>query len=138
MHTFHLFRANVLTSTLRDYVENWNGCFFAGKFVDEGFRLLKIIKLEQPLVPPGFELVKELDDLGTMARDHFERAIKPTLRKSSWRENLDPVTPIAPVPLTPLAMTSDQKRIADLEEKVWLLLDWKASMEAKERPAVAA
>ena len=68
-----------------------------------------------------------------MAHDHFERAIKPTLR-----ENLDPVTQIAPVPPTPLAMTSDQKRIADLEEKVWLLLDWKASMEAKERPAVAA
>ena len=84
--------------TLRDYVENWNGCFIAGKLVDKGFRLLKIIKLEQPLVPPWFELVKEPDDLGTMARDHFERAIKPTLRKSSWRENLDPVTPIAPVP----------------------------------------
>ena len=104
-----------MTGTLRDYVENWNGCFFAGKFVDEGFRLLQIIKLEQPLVPPWHELVK--DDLGAMARDHFERAIKPTLR-----ENLDPVTPIAPVPPTPLAMTSDQKRIADLEEKVRLLL----------------
>ena len=128
-----------MTSTLRDYVENWNGCFFAGKLVDEGFRLLNIIKLEQPLVPSWYQLVNEIGDLSAMARDHYDQVIKPslkkpTLRRSSSSESLDSDAPAVPAFTNLLAKISERYRIAKLEEKMRVVMEWKAKLEANEKP----
>lgn len=84
-------------------------CFFPGKVLDEGFRILNEIALGKPLrnEESGFQMpytsadrcLTEFYDLTTMATEYFESAIRPSLEKceknrfqnqlAQWCDNVD-------------------------------------------------
>lgn len=56
-------------------------CYFPGKFIDEAFRLFRLIRLKKPLDEPDYQLVTELHDLKWMAVEHFHKELEPSLMK---------------------------------------------------------
>ena len=67
-----------LSLTFKEYVDSKRCCFIPGKVIDEIFSILRRIKEDQN-PPRSSEILQELEDLSTMARDHFETKMVPTL-----------------------------------------------------------
>lgn len=63
----------------RNHIEGREICFFPGKFIDEAFRLLRLVQREKPLGQKFYDLVTELRDLETMAKNHHDKVLKPRL-----------------------------------------------------------
>lgn len=115
--------------TLGKHVEEKKICYFAGKFVDEALRILRLIQNEQPLGQSRLGLITEFTDLRVMAMDYFEKVLKPALLKTAPKWTPSPLTLGAlasgtSVPRKPLALeslesgTSPQSRILALEKEV--------------------
>ena len=115
--------------TLGKHVEEKKICYFAGKFVDEALRILRLIQNEQPLGQSRLGLITEFTDLRVMAMDYFEKVLKPALLKTAPKWTPSPLTLGAlasgtSVPRKPLAVeslesgTSPQSRILALEKEV--------------------
>ena len=77
--------ADKLRLALEDFVEKGKICYFAGKLTDEAVRILRLIKLEQPLADHPFEITMELTDLRVMAQEYFERELEPRLQRKALR-----------------------------------------------------
>ena len=71
-------RISLLSLTFKEYVDSKRCCFIPGKVIDEIFSILRRIKEDQN-PPRSSEILQELEDLSTMARDHFETKMVPTL-----------------------------------------------------------
>ena len=66
----------MLRSTFQEYVDSKRCCYIPGKVIDEIFSILRRIKEDEN---PQVEIRQELDDLSTMAKEHFVKKIVPTL-----------------------------------------------------------
>lgn len=83
-------RLSMLSMTYTKHIEHGYTCFIPGKVVDEGFRVLRSIKnclsfhsprLEYQSVPRSYEFLMEFRDISSMAMEHFDDQILPTIKK---------------------------------------------------------
>lgn len=52
-----------------------------GKYLDEAYRLIRIVVKEQPFAEKYYDLTRELRDLEMMASEYFEEELEPALKK---------------------------------------------------------
>lgn len=52
-----------------------------GKFLDEGYRLIRLVVQEQPLAERYFDITREFCDLEMMGSEFFEEELEPALKK---------------------------------------------------------
>jgi len=63
------------------YVRSNHVCFYMGKYLDEAYRLIRIVVSEQPMAESAHEVGRELRDLESMGREFFEDELEPALKK---------------------------------------------------------
>lgn len=74
-------RMSMLSMTYTKYIDLNLCCFIPGKIVDEVMAILSLINsTTRPL--RAHEVLQELRDISSMAIDHFDDKIAPTLKKS--------------------------------------------------------
>ncbi|XP_022090887.1 F-box only protein 28-like [Acanthaster planci] len=73
-------RLSLLSMTYSKYMDLQLCCFIPGKVIDEAFAVLHHVQHAQDLQPMS-ELLKELRDISSMAIEHFDEEIVPTLKK---------------------------------------------------------
>ncbi|XP_062584313.1 F-box only protein 28-like [Saccostrea cucullata] len=72
-------RLSLLGMTYMRYMDMGLCCFIPGKVLDELFRILNTLK--HPQQPPrAHEFLQELRDISSMAMEHFEEKIAPSLK----------------------------------------------------------
>jgi len=73
-------RLSLLSMTYYKYTVLGVFCFIPGKVLDECYRVLReVIVHKNP--PKSYELLQELRDISSMAMEHFEEHIVPTMKK---------------------------------------------------------
>ncbi|XP_038045173.1 F-box only protein 28-like [Patiria miniata] len=73
-------RLSLLSMTYSKYMDLQLCCFIPGKVIDEAFAVLRHVQHAKDLLPMS-ELLKELRDISSMAIEHFDEEIVPTLKK---------------------------------------------------------
>ncbi|VDO50145.1 unnamed protein product [Onchocerca flexuosa] len=76
-------RYALLSMTFRKYIDNDSCCFIAGKVLDEGFSVLRMLDscIKRKVQPPETqESLKDIRDYSSMAMEYFEEQIAPALR----------------------------------------------------------
>lgn len=74
-------RLSLLSMTYYKYTVIGVFCFIPGKVLDECYRVLReVIVHKNP--PKSYELLQELRDISSMAMEHFEEHIVPTMKKN--------------------------------------------------------
>lgn len=73
-------RISMLNMTFMKYIENNLCCFIPGKVLDEVQRLLGLVENSKGPIPRTHELLQEMRDISSMAMEHFEENILPSLR----------------------------------------------------------
>ncbi|WKX99547.1 hypothetical protein Q1695_014433 [Nippostrongylus brasiliensis] len=80
-------RFSIMTMTYRKFIDMKVTCFIPGKVLDEFFRIIDILKKSHDrggsLGIDIHELLKDLRDLSSMAMEHFEEHVQPSLTGSS-------------------------------------------------------
>ncbi|KAK6742689.1 hypothetical protein RB195_010133 [Necator americanus] len=80
-------RFSIMTMTYRKFIDMKASCFIPGKVLDEFFRIIDILKKSHDrggtLTIDIHELLKDLRDLSSMAMEHFEEHVQPSLTTSS-------------------------------------------------------
>lgn len=86
----------MLSMTFTKYIEMGLCCFIPGKVLDEAFRVLRIVNnsstpsprnLQYPNLPRPYEFLQEYRDISSMAMEHFDDKILPTIREKMRPEN---------------------------------------------------
>ena len=72
-------RISLLSMTFLKYVDMNLCCFIPGKVIDEIFTVLRCIQDEET-PPRAFEVLQELRDISSMAIEHFDENIAPSLQ----------------------------------------------------------
>jgi len=72
-------RISLLSMTFLKYVDMNLCCFIPGKVIDEIFSVLRCIQDEET-PPRAFEILQELRDISSMAIEHFDENIAPSLQ----------------------------------------------------------
>ncbi|VDK80142.1 unnamed protein product [Litomosoides sigmodontis] len=76
-------RYALLSMTFRKYIDNDSCCFIAGKVLDEGFSVLRMLDscIKRRVQPPETqESLRDIRDYSSMAMEYFEEQIAPALR----------------------------------------------------------
>ncbi|CAG2208560.1 F-box only protein 28-like [Mytilus galloprovincialis] len=78
-------RLSLLSMTYMRYIDTGLCCFIPGKVLDELLKILKALQrtTKQPTTdqpPRAHEFLQELRDISSMAMEHFEEKIAPTLK----------------------------------------------------------
>ncbi|KAL4003858.1 F-box domain family protein [Acanthocheilonema viteae] len=76
-------RYALLSMTFRKYIDNDSCCFIAGKVLDEGFSVLRMLDscVKRKVQPPETqESLRDIRDYSSMAMEYFEEQIAPALR----------------------------------------------------------
>ncbi|KAM3715880.1 F-box only protein [Dirofilaria immitis] len=76
-------RYALLSMTFRKYIDNDSCCFIAGKVLDEGFSVLRMLDscVKRRVQPPETqESLRDIRDYSSMAMEYFEEQIAPALR----------------------------------------------------------
>uniref|UniRef100_A0A915Q4X7 F-box domain-containing protein n=1 Tax=Setaria digitata TaxID=48799 RepID=A0A915Q4X7_9BILA len=76
-------RYALLSMTFRKYIDNDTCCFIAGKVLDEGFSVLRMLDncVKRRIQPPETqESLRDIRDYSSMAMEYFEEQIAPALR----------------------------------------------------------
>ncbi|XP_033636154.1 F-box only protein 28-like [Asterias rubens] len=73
-------RLSLLSMTYSKYIDLQLCCFIPGKVIDEAFTVLYHVQHTKTLQPMS-ELLRELRDISSMAIEHFDEEIVPTLKK---------------------------------------------------------
>ncbi|RCN43836.1 hypothetical protein ANCCAN_10164 [Ancylostoma caninum] len=80
-------RFSIMTMTYRKFIDMKASCFIPGKVLDEFFRIIDILKKSHDrggtLTIDIHELLKDLRDLSSMAMEHFEEHVQPSLTTST-------------------------------------------------------
>lgn len=80
-------RFSIMTMTYRKFIDMKATCFIPGKVLDEFFRIIDILKKSHDkggtLTIDIHELLKDLRDLSSMAMEHFEEHVQPSLSTST-------------------------------------------------------
>uniref|UniRef100_A0A7I4YEM7 F-box domain-containing protein n=1 Tax=Haemonchus contortus TaxID=6289 RepID=A0A7I4YEM7_HAECO len=76
-------RFSIMAMTYRKFIDMKVTCFIPGKVLDEFFRIIDILKKSHDkggtLAIDIHELLKDLRDLSSMAMEHFEEHVQPSL-----------------------------------------------------------
>jgi len=75
-------RISLLAMTFMKFVDLELCCFIPGRVVDEIFRVLRAVRVEES-PPRAFEVLQELRDISSMAMEHFDEKVAPGLKASS-------------------------------------------------------
>ena len=100
------------------YLERGMICYFAGKLLDEMLRLLRLLRLQQPLPRRWYELTTELSDLSGMATNHYRKVLGPILRKELERSQSPKVSLKEEVQGLKDEMTSLRNENKELKERL--------------------
>lgn len=73
-------RLSLLSMTYMRYIDTGLCCFIPGKVLDELLKILKALQLTTDQPPRAHEFLQELRDISSMAMEHFEEKIAPTLK----------------------------------------------------------
>ncbi|KAK5966987.1 F-box domain-containing protein [Trichostrongylus colubriformis] len=80
-------RFSIMAMTYRKFIDMKVTCFIPGKVLDEFFRIIDILKKSHDrggtLAIDIHELLKDLRDLSSMAMEHFEEHVQPSLSTST-------------------------------------------------------
>ena len=72
-------RISLLSMTFLKYVDMHLCCFIPGKVIDEIYSVLRCIQDEET-PPRAYEILQELRDISSMAIEHFDEKIAPSLQ----------------------------------------------------------
>ncbi|XP_046644411.1 F-box only protein 28-like isoform X2 [Daphnia pulicaria] len=74
---------NFLSMAFEKYINDGMFCFIPGKVLDECYRLLReIVVLKNISFTKSYELLQEFTDISSMAMEHFEEHILPTMKRN--------------------------------------------------------
>ncbi|XP_014271905.1 F-box only protein 28 isoform X2 [Halyomorpha halys] len=74
-------RLSMLAMTFTKWMDAKLCCFIPGKVIDEIMRVLRCVA-NNPCPPRAHEILQELRDISSMAMEHFDEKILPTLKMS--------------------------------------------------------
>ncbi|XP_076062021.1 uncharacterized protein LOC143037527 isoform X2 [Oratosquilla oratoria] len=97
-------RLSLLSMTFIKYVDCQLCCFIPGKVIDEIYKVLRFIQTTKT-PPRAHEILTELRDISSMAMEHFEEKIIPTL-KPNMITSSSPRFPLSPYSLSFSPITS--------------------------------
>lgn len=88
-------RFSMLSMTFTKYIEMRHCCFIPGKVLDEAFRVLRIVNTstslpprnQYPNLPRPYEFLQEYRDISSMAMEHFDDKILPSIREKMRTDN---------------------------------------------------
>ncbi len=82
-------RISLLAMTFIKFVDLELCCFIPGKVVDEILRVLRAIRSDSS-PPRAYEVLQELRDISSMAMEHFDEKIVPTLKLAAGSSSASP------------------------------------------------
>lgn len=76
-------RLSLLKMSIMRYADKDRCCFFPGKVLDEMEGVCRFIRLNQGVPIRPYDILHELRDISSMAMEHFEENILPSLHLKS-------------------------------------------------------
>ncbi|KAJ1359629.1 hypothetical protein KIN20_018403 [Parelaphostrongylus tenuis] len=125
-------RFSIMMMTYRKFIDVKATCFIPGKVLDEFFRILDILKKSHDrgggiLTVDIHELLKDLRDLSSMAMEHFEEHVQPSLRSTTS----SPLSSSYFVPIHPLLHPSSAKTSSSTSEVCVDSCEWRKNFADK-------
>lgn len=124
-------RFSIMMMTYRKFIDIKATCFIPGKVLDEFFRILEILKKSHDrggtLTIDIHELLKDLRDLSSMAMEHFEEHVQPSLRSTTP----SPVSSTYFIPIHPSLRQSSARTSSPPNEICAESCEWRKNITDK-------